>query len=124
MEKLLENNPNATKAIKKWFTDKLIESLNNNTEITEDLKKAFLDNPIPDEDLEKMIENSPRFLFDVLDANEIFIDVIPSKVNERVNFSYNINESEVISGSWEYRKDAELAAIKVAYVMLERRLKS
>lgn len=124
MEKLLESNPNATKAIKKWFTYKLIESLNNNTEITEELKKAFLDNPIPDEDLEKMIENSPRFLFDVLDANEIFIDVIPSKVNEKVNFSYNINESEVISGSWEYRKDAELAAIKVAYVMLERRLKS
>jgi hypothetical protein len=56
-------------------------------------------------------------LFDVFDHNDVLI-----QINVFKTFSYSINEGDVISGSWETRKECEKHAIASAFDVLEEKL--
>ncbi len=117
MKELFENNPHATLLIQSWFMGKMLESLDDNT-VPEDFREMLRKQGVQKEQLLKMVEGSPRSLFDVFDENDIII-----QINTGKTFSYSINEGDVISGSWDTRKGAEHAAVEQAFQLLEAKIK-
>jgi hypothetical protein len=97
--------------------DRLLESLNDES-IPENFKDFVKAQDMENENISKMIDANPRILFDVFDEHKVYIQINVSSSN----FSYSINEGDVISGSWENRIEAEKAAIEQAFQMLNNKL--
>ena len=117
IEKMFEDNPHATLLVQSWFMSKLVESLDDQT-VPEDFREMLRQQGVSKEQLVKMIGGAPRALLDVFDENEIFI-----QINATGTFSYSINQGDVISGSWNTRKEAEYAAVQEAFKILEAKIK-
>ena len=113
---LLDEYPKAAIVIKQWYLDKMLESLKDE-DLPEDFKEHVRQQGITNENVSKMLEGMPRALFDVFDGQKVVI-----QINTFPSFSYSINEGDVISGSWETRKEAESAAIKEAFKLLNDKL--
>ncbi len=113
---LLETYPKAAVAIKEFYYGKMIESLEEDNDIPQEFKDMVQAQQFDSEYVATFIDTNPRFLFDILDANEIYIQInVP-------NFSYSINAGDLISGTWETRKEAEAAAIEQAFKILNEKL--
>ena len=113
---LLEKYPLAANVIKASILEKMIESFKDDS-VPDEFKEHMRQQGVEDDKVAVMIDVQPRFLFDVFDDNSVFI-----QINVFNTFSYSINEGEVISGSWETRKEAEKAAIEAAFDVLEENL--
>jgi len=113
---VFEKNPHATLVVQSWFMSKMLESLDDNT-VPEDFREMLKQQGVQKEHLIKMVEGSPRSLFDVLDEHEVVI-----QINTHPNFSYSIN-NETIAGSWTTRKEAEMFAVSAGLEMLENKIK-
>ena len=113
---LLEKYPLAANVIKASILEKMIESFKDDS-VPDEFKEHMRQQGVEDDKVAVMIDVQPRFLFDVFDDNSVFI-----QINVFNTFSYSINEGEVISGSWETRKEAEKAAIEAAFDVLEESL--
>jgi hypothetical protein len=119
MLELLKENPKTAIVVKQWFLEKMLESLKDES-LPEDFKNYVREQGIDDEKIATMIENSPRSLFDVFDDHKVFIQI--NVYSASSSFSYLINEGDVISGPWNKRKEAELAAIIESFKLLEEKL--
>lgn len=113
---LLDEHPKAAIVVKQWYLDKMLESLKDES-LPEDFKEHVRQQGIDNSTIAKMIDGMPRTLFDVFDNNKVFI-----QINVSPNFSYSINEGDVISGSWKTRREAEIAAIEQAFKLLNDKL--
>lgn len=113
---LLDEHPKAAIVVKQWYLDKMLESLKDE-DLPEDFKEHVRQQGITNENVSKMLEGMPRALFDVFDSQKVVI-----QINTFPSFSYSINEGDVISGSWETRKEAESAAIEQAFKILNDKL--
>jgi len=113
---VFEKNPHATLVVQSYFMSKMLESLDDDT-IPEDFRDMLRKQGVQKEQLIKMVEGSPRSLFDVFDEHDIVI-----QINTYPHFSYSIN-NEVIAGSWNKRKEAEMFAVNSAFEMLEAKIK-
>ena len=114
--KLIKEYPKAGEIILQWFKDKMQDSITDIKDLTEDIKESFKQYSVGDDYMGLMIDTNPRMLFDVFDENSIFIEIF-----KKDRFSYSINEGEVMSGSWETRKEAELQAIEQAFILLNNK---
>ena len=117
---LLKNYSETNKLIKDWYLNKMLESFKDES-VPEYFKEMMRATPIDDDKISKMIDGSPRLLFDFFDENEVIIQINASNMGKV--FSYSINEGEVIAGGWSERKDAEYAAITQAFEVLENKIK-
>lgn len=113
---LIKEYPKAGEIILQWFKDKMQDSLTDVDGLTEDLKESFKQYSIGNDHMGLMIDTNPRMLFDVFDDNSIFIVIHKEKV-----FSYDINNGEVIAGAWNNRKETEMAAIRQAFILLDKK---
>lgn len=113
---VFEKNPHATLVVQSWFMNRMLESLNDET-VPEDFRDMLRQKGVQKEQLIKMIDGSPRSLFDVLDEHEVVI-----QINTYPHFSYSIN-NETIAGSWNTRKEAEMFAVSAGLEMLENKIK-
>jgi len=117
MHNLLENCPNVTEVIKLWFTELMIESLNDGS-VPEEFKEHMRQQGVSTEQLVKIVEGNPRVLFDVFDANDVVINVI----YENHAFTWSINDVEGTEFH-SSRKGAEKTAIERAFYILEEKIK-
>lgn len=113
---VFEKNPHATLVVQSWFMGKMLESLDDNT-VPEDFREMLRQQGVDKEHLIKMVEGSPRSLFDVLDEHDVIV-----QINTYPHFSYSIN-NETIAGSWNTRKEAEMFAVSAGLEMLENKIK-
>ena len=119
---LLETYPKATTVIKEWYLEKMLESLNNDS-LPEDFKEHVRNEGVDDDKIIAVIEAGPRALFDVFDENEIYIFIHYMDVKDNVEFFYsfrNIDTNPV--KLFKTRKEAERAAIKQAFEILNSKL--
>lgn len=113
---LLEKYPLAAKVVNEWVMKQMLESFKDES-VPDDFKDFMLQQGVENDKLGVMIDTQPRFLFDVFDYNNVLI-----QINVFKTFSYSINEGDVISGSWETRKECEKHAIAAAFDVLEEKL--
>jgi hypothetical protein len=113
---LLEKYPLASKVINEWVMQQMLKSFEDES-VPEEFKNYMLEQGVENDKLAVMIDTQPRFLLDVFDYNNVLI-----QINVFKTFSYSINEGDVISGSWETRKECEKHAIAAAFDVLEEKL--
>ena len=119
---LLETYPKAAAAIKEFYYGKMIESLQEDNDIPEEFKDLVKAQQFDSEYVATFIDTNPRFLFDILDDNEIYINVTAFH-NGLFIYSIIGNKPEV--GSTETsntRKEAEKLAIEEAFKILNNKL--
>ena len=119
---LLETYPKANTIVKEWYLEKMLESLNNDS-LPEDFKEHVRNEGVDDDKIVAVIEAGPRALFDVFDENEIYIFIHYMDVKDNVEFFYsfrNIDTNPV--KLFKTRKEAERAAIKQAFEILNSKL--
>jgi len=111
---LLEQYPKASEVVLEWYKSKMKDSLNIST-LSEDIKESFNDYIIGLDHISLMIDNNPRFLFDVLDENEIYINIFRVKNV----FMWSLSDSEFLDDRvFNTRRNAEMAAIEQAFILL------
>jgi hypothetical protein len=119
-QELLSKYPLAGKVVKDWFLEKMIESMNTDS-VPEEFKQAMLAEGISDDRLGIVIDAQPRSLFDVFDANEIYISVF--RVENVFMTSFWDKEEQTLNGKiFNTRKDAEIFVIEKAFEILENKL--
>lgn len=103
--------------IKQWFLDRLLESLNDSS-VPDDFKEFVKAQDMKNENISKMIDASPRALFDVFDEHKVYIETTIDELN---GFWWRIGELKSTVG-YEHRINAEKAAIEQAFQMLNDKL--
>jgi len=126
---LLNTYPKAATVVKQWFLGKMLDSLKDDT-LPKDFKEYVRQQGIDDERVAKILGANPRTMFDVFDANKVYIN-IDIFVNEdrsaKFNWSINTGNAEGHyrkSGSdlYQSRTEAEKDAVTKAFEMLNNKL--
>jgi hypothetical protein len=119
---LLETYPKAAVAIKEFYNLKMIDSLQEDNNIPEEFRNMVKEQQFDNEYVATFIDSNPRFLFDVFDENEIYINIT---VFHNKLFIYSIMGDTEKVGSTETsntRKEAEKLAIEEAFKLLNDKL--
>jgi hypothetical protein len=117
---LLETYPKAAEIIKQFFVNQLVDSLND-ADLPEDFKEFAREQEIGNERVGTLIDNQPRGLFDVFDANSVYIEITVI-IGEKVFFIYHINGVVNNTPPYYVRKEAEASAIEKAFQILNDKL--
>lgn len=121
MLELLEKNPQATEVVKSYYLDVMLASLNDDS-LPDNFKDFVRQQGIDNDKIAKIIDGSPRNLFDVFDENSLFIETMYMEGA----FHYTINDGEhvILSNPQPYntRKDCDKAAIEQAFKLLNDKL--
>ena len=116
---LLKQYPKAGEVVLEWYKDKMKASLNSET-LTEEIKESFKGFTVGNEHMGTIIDNNPRMLFDVFDENDLYIEILVNYASNSAKFTYTVIDDEILSNTTNYasRKDAETAAIELAFKLL------
>lgn len=129
-KELFEKYPKAGEAIIKYYTDVFMNSLDTE-DITEEFKELAKTQMLDTEYIQSFIDSNPRGTFDVFDENGIYITT-PVSAADGPHFRWEIQtdyenvlteEHETYSSEFlNTRKEAEAAAIKKAFEILNHKL--
>lgn len=122
---LLEKYPKSAEVIRKFYHDRMLNSLEVDNTIPEDFKEMLKLQEFDNEYIAKFIDGNPRILFDVFDNNDINI-VIHAYIEEPpTEFGYSIPQEGDKSATmtiYQTRKEAEVAAVERAFEILNDKL--
>lgn len=113
---LLKDYAETTRLIKDWYMSKMLESFKDES-VPEDFKEMMRATPIDDDKISKMIDGSPRLLFDFFDENEIIIET----VHNGGKWWYSIDGAST-PNFFSSRKEAEKYAIEEAFQLLNDKI--
>jgi hypothetical protein len=121
MLELLQKYPIAADVMKSYYLNIMLESLNDNS-LPDNFKEYVREKGIDDDKIAKIMEGSPRNLFDVFDENGLFIETLYMEGN----FHYTITNGENTITSnpspIKTRKECDRAVIEVALELLNNKL--
>ena len=118
---LLETYPKAAGVIKEFYNKKLIDSMSDSSEeVSEEFKEMLKQQSFDNEYVASFIDNNPRFLFDVFDTNDIYIQITVDLENNC--FRYSFDGGQVESNDFLTRIAAETRSIEVAFDILNDKL--
>jgi len=123
-KELLETYPKAAKVIKQHFVNQLVNSLVT-ADLPEDFKEFARQQEIDDDKIGTLIDSQPRGLFDVFDVYEINIIIYAYIEEPPTEFGYIIpqeGDKSATMNIYQTRKEAEIAAIKRAFEILNEKL--
>lgn len=116
---ILEKNPLSAELVRRWFTNKMFDSIQNDTTVPQEFKDYVMSEGVSNESLSIFIDSNPRSLFDLFDEHDVIIETIvyPDKT-----FSCKIGQ-QATTLSWNTRRESEEFAIESAFEILEEKLK-
>lgn len=121
MLELMEKYPEAAKEVVAFYLDKLLDSLKTES-VPEDFKEYVRQQGVDNNTIVKIVENSPRMLFDVFDTYELFVETMYMENA----FHYTIsNGTEIVtsnSKNYNTRKECDQAAVEDAFKLLNDKL--
>ena len=115
---LLEKYDKAAIVIKQFYLNAMLESLKDE-ELPENFKEYARQTTIDNDKIGKLIDVQPRGLFDVFDANKIYIGITPNLLIGGMEFKYTIDD---LSGEAPTRKEVEKIAVEKAFEILNNKL--
>lgn len=121
MLELLEKNPCATEVVKSYYLELMLESLNDNS-LPDNFKEFVREQGLDNDKLAKIIEGSPRNLFDVFDENGLFIETM--YMEQAFHYTISNGENLITSNTETYskRKDCDRAALENVFTLLNDKL--
>lgn len=105
--------------IKEYFTKKMIESFEEDSNVPEQFIEFMREQGIIDEQLAKMLDVSPRALFDVFDDNGLYIQIEGDNKN---GWSWEV-ASRIENAVCATRREAERNAVEAAFELLDTKIK-
>jgi hypothetical protein len=121
MLELLEKYPEAAKVIVSYYLEKMLEGLNDD-KLPENFKDFVRAQGVDNDKIAKILEASPRNLFDVFDSYGFYADIMHSEEG----FYYSILNSKeryhTNVGSFSSRKECDTAAVTVMIQLLNSKL--
>lgn len=107
IKEILDKYPNVKEELKKFFLQKLEESIKENKDIPQSFKDRLHKESLNDETLLNYLESNPRLICDFMDNRNVFISIM---CIEQGLFTYTINEetSKIVYNS---RKYAEIQSV-------------
>lgn len=124
---ILEKNPLSAELVRRWFTNKMFESIQNDTTVPQEFKDYIMSEGVSNESLSIFIDSNPRSLFDLFDEYKIFICIsVWTKTPgdfENAEFGIALNANNKNNNNFSSRKEAEVVAIEEAFELLEEKLK-
>lgn len=117
MLELIKEYPLAAGAVKGWFVNKLIESLNDES-LPEEFKQYIKDQGVDDAKMSTVFDENPRSLFDVFDEHNVYIETV---IDTDDNFWWKIGDIHSPIG-YSRRTEADKAAIVEAFKLLNEKL--
>lgn len=118
VEKLIAENPLTKGKLKKWFLDRLMESVKDFDE-DDAFKEFMITSGITDDQIVTVFKEGGRAALDMFDEKEIVINVKHNWKTKK--FSYYINDEKESRG-FSTRKEAESMVLSQAVKMLEEKL--
>jgi hypothetical protein len=115
---LLEKYDKAAIVIKQHYLNSMLESLKDDN-LPENFKEYARQMTIDNDKIGKLIDVQPRGLFDVFDANKIYIGITPNPLVGGMEFKYTIDD---LSGEAPTRKEVEKIAVEKAFEILNNKL--
>ena len=88
--------------------------------VSEEFKDMLKQQSFDNEYVASFIDSNPRFLFDIFDANDIYIQISVDLENKC--FRWSLDGGHVESNDYAFRKEAETAAIESAFQILNEKL--
>jgi hypothetical protein len=121
MLELLEKNPQATEVVKSYYLDVMLASLNDDS-LPDNFKDFVRQQGIDNDKIAKIIDGSPRNLFDVFDENSLFIETM--YMEGAFHYTINNGENVILSNPQPYktRKECDRAVIEEAFKLLNDKL--
>ncbi len=113
-EEILKTYPAAAKVITAWLLKELIASCDK-PEIPGDFKDFVIQTGLSEERVADIIDDSPRMLFDVFDAHNIFIDINKSSKGFQTNVYKGDNILVGDGYGYNTRKEADSHGLKIAF---------
>ena len=117
---LLETYPKAATVIKEFYYEKMINSLQEDNDIPQEFKDMVKAHQFDSEYIATFIDNNPRFLFDIFDANDVYIQITVDLENNC--FRYSFDGGQVESNDFLTRIAAETRSIEAAFEILNEKL--
>jgi len=114
---LLETYPKAAQVVKQWFLEQMLEGLKDDN-LPEDFKKYVREQGIDNDKVGKLIDLSPRGLYDVFDSHKIYIGTVVDELN---GFWWTINDKKSTVG-YQHRKNCDNAVIQEVFKLLNDKL--
>jgi hypothetical protein len=115
---LLETYDKAAIVIKQHYLNSMLDSLKDES-LPENFKEYARQTTIDNDKIGKLIDVQPRGLFDVFDANKIYIGITPNPLIGGMEFKYSIDN---VSGEAPTRKEVERMAVEKAFIILNNKL--
>ena len=123
---LLETYPKAAGVIKEFYNNKLIDSMSDSSErVSEEFKEMLKQQSFDNEYVASFIDSNPRFLFDVFDANNVYIEILVDYSKNEAEFTYGViddDEMNTESTMYKSRIEAEKVAVDKAFQILNEKL--
>lgn len=122
---LLEAYPKAAVAIKEFYYGKMVDSLSEDSDIPQDFKEMIKSQQFDSEYVATFIDNNPRFLFDIFDANSVYIEILVDYSKNEAEFTYGViddDEMNTESTIYKSRIEAEKVAVEKAFQLLNDKL--
>jgi hypothetical protein len=123
---LLQKYPKVADTIGEFYHSKLVSSMHDDDTIPEEFKELVKSQEFDNEYIAKFIDENPRFLFDVFDMNNIYIQTPIHWDQGEAFFGYTIQrpeEPEFVSiNRYNYRDIAEKFAVEKAFEYLNSQL--
>lgn len=127
---LLEKYPKAAVKVREWFLEKMLDNLKKDDGVPEEFKDYVRQQGIDDERVAKILGANPRTLFDVFDANQVYINVdvfVNTDRSAKFNWSINLGNAEGYyrkkdSDLYASRTEAEKEAVNKAFEILNDKL--
>ena len=116
---LLETYPKVAEVINEFYRTKMMESMNT-SDVPDEFKEMLKQQEFDNQYVASFIDSNPRFLFDVFDANSIYIQITVDLENNC--FRYSFDGGQVESNDYSTRKEAEAKSIETAFDILNDKL--
>lgn len=121
MLKLMEKYPEAAKEVVAFYLEKLLTSLKTES-VPEGFKDFVRQKGVDNETIVKIVESSPRMLFDVFDSHELFIETLYMEYA----FHYTVSNGEEVivanSENYKTRTECDRASVQEAFRLLNEKL--
>lgn len=120
MLETLEKYPEAAKVVNNYYLEIMLKSLNDDS-LPENFKEFVREMGVGNDKIAKIIEGSPRALFDVFDENQIYIEISVS--NDKFSYKIYPRDIKFLDVVWyDTRKEVEKIAILDAFKLLNDKI--
>jgi hypothetical protein len=120
MLETLQKYPEAAKVVNNYYLEIMLKSLNDDS-LPENFKEFVREMGVGNDKIAKIIDGSPRALFDVFDENQIYIEISVS--NDKFSYKIYPRDIKFLDVMWyDTRKEVEKIAILDAFKLLNDKI--